>query len=61
MNAEVKYSVKDVYGNVWKMTQQEFDEMTREGVPLRMNKGAGNIVRNKHWVHLQDTQCPYLD
>ena len=51
----------DVYGNSWKMTEDEFDDFTRHGIPLKMNKDDGVVVRNKHWIELQNTTCPYLD
>ena len=56
-----RYFVYDVYGNSWKMTEDEFKDFTRRGIPLKMNKDNNEVVRNKYWIHLQNTTCPYLN
>jgi len=56
-----RYFVHDVYGNSWKMTVKEFDDFTRHGIALKMNKDNNEVVRNKYWIQLQNTTCPYLD
>ena len=56
-----RYFVYDVYGNSWKMTVEQFNDFTGHGIALKMNKDNNEVVRNKHWIHLQNTTCPYLD
>lgn len=58
---EPRYWVRDIYGNSWKITMKEFDELEKDGYALKICKDNGVVYRTKYWLELQDTRCPYLD